>query len=126
MTVSDAAIDLAIDLIAGVPGLSMDPDDLADDVVLMSVSFPEETEFLKAAAATERALRQIVGGAVSPSPLKHNLRGWFSYHYQHTRSQGARADMRIAFQPIEGGIRVRALGHRDIPVDFYQRIASTR
>ena len=126
MPVSDSAIDAAIDLIAGVPGLEMDADDLADDVVLMSLAWPDEAEFLRAASSTERAMRQLSSGAVSAAPLKHDLAGWFSYHYQHARAQGARADMRIAFKPVEGGIRVRAFGHRDVPTDFYRRIAASR
>ena len=126
MPVSDSAIDAAIDLIASVPGLQMNVDDLADDVVLMAVSWPEEPEFQKAAAATERPCRQLIAGSVDAAPLKHGLEGWFSYHYQHARVQGQRADMRIAFQPTESGIRIRAFGHRDIPSDFYERIASQR
>ena len=126
MPVSDSAIDDAIGLIAAVPGLQMDADDLADDVVLMSIAWPDETEFLLAASATERAMRQVISGRVSAATLKHDLAGWFSYHYQHTRIQGGRADMRIAFAPLENGIRVRAFGHRDVPVDFYRRISSTR
>ena len=126
MPVSDNAIDAAIDLIAGVPGLEMDADDLADDVVLMSLSWPDEAEFLKAAAATERAMRQLCAGTVTAAPLKHDLAGWFSYHYQHARAQGGRADMRIAFRPVKDGIRVRAFGHRDMPTDFYRRIAASR
>ena len=126
MAVSDSAIDEAIELIAGVVDLKMDPDDLADDVVLMAISWPDEGEFMKAAASTERAMRQLVAGKVDASPLKHDLAGWFSYHYQHARAQGGRADMRIAFQPEGGGIRVRAFGHRDVPTDFYARVASQR
>lgn len=126
MPVSDSAIDTAIDLIADIPGLRMNPDDLADDVVLMSLAWQDEEEFLLAASATERALRQLIAGTVSAAPLKHNLAGWFSYHYQHARSQGGRADMRIAFRPVDGGIRVRAFGHRDAPTDFYTRISAER
>lgn len=126
MAVSDGALDAAIDLISAVSGLQMDPDDLADDVILLSVSFEDEGDFLKAASATERALRQLVNDEVDASPLAHNLQGWFSYHYQHARAQGARADMRIGFQWTEKGIRVRAFGHRDVPSDFYQRVAAKR
>lgn len=126
MPVSDSAIDVAIDLIAGVPGLEMDADDLADDVVLMSLVWPDEVEFLLAVSATERAMRQLCAGTVSAAPLKHDLAGWLSYHYQHARVQGARADMRIAFKPVEDGIRVRAFGHRDTPTDFYRRITASR
>ena len=126
MPVSDSAIDAAIDLIAAVPGLEMDPDDLADDVVLLSVALPEEADFLKAVASTERALRQLVGQTVDSAPLAHNLAGWLSYHYQHTRKQGQRANMRIVFQRVGEGIRVRAFGHRDVPSDFYERIVHSR
>ena len=126
MAVSDSAIDAAIDLIAGVAGLRMDPDDLAEDVVLMAVSWPDEDEFMKAALATQRAMGQLIAGRVDASPLKHDLAGWFSYHYQHARAQGGRADMRIAFKPAGKGILVRAFGHRDVPTDFYARIAEQR
>lgn len=126
MPVSDRAIDTAIDLIADVPGLQMNVDDLAEDVVLMAVTWPDEVEFRKAAAATERALRQLVAAKVDSTPLKYGLEGWYSYHYQHSRGQGQRADMRIAYQPTKAGIRVRAFGHRDISSDFYERIASSR
>lgn len=126
MAISDSTIDSAIELIAAIPGIEMDPDDLADDIILLSVAFPEEEPFLQSVVATERALRQLIDGKVDSAHLKYNLEDWCSFHYQHTRAQGQRANMRIVFQQLDDGIRVRAFGHRDIPADVYERIVNTR
>lgn len=126
MAVNSSTIDYAIDLIAGIEGLAMDPDDLADDVVFMSIAWPDERDFMLAASATERAMRQLIAGQVNATPLLHNLSGRFSYHYQHVRKQGQRANMRIVFKPHPSGIRVRTFGHRDIPADIYERTALQR
>ena len=101
----------------------MDPRALADDVLLLARSFPDEDEFCLAAANTRRALEQCARGTVTPSALERSLEGWLSYHYQHSVGQGAPADMRIVYRTTAGGIEVKGFGHRWVPADVYGRIS---
>lgn len=45
MAISDELLLRAIDIVAEVPGMEMDPDALADDVVLLAHVWSEEDEF---------------------------------------------------------------------------------
>ncbi|MBR3157490.1 MAG: hypothetical protein IKG18_09085 [Atopobiaceae bacterium] len=126
MAISDSLLRRSIVILAGVEGVDMDPDALVEDVVLLAHAFPDEKDFGAAVLNTQKALTQIRDRRVSSSSLLHNHLTWFSYHYQHSVSQGQRADMRIEWQPREGGIRVRGFGHRWIPSHFYERMARTR
>ena len=126
MSISADFIAQAIDRLASVPGVLMDPDALAEDAFLLSVSFPDEHEFLAAVLATERALRHLAAGRVSSSRLERNRAEWMSYHYQHRIAQGEQADCRIEWQTRNGVVYVRGFGHRWRPVDFYARMARLR
>lgn len=126
MSISTEVLLAAIDALAQKPGLIMDPDALAEDVVLLVHPWPEEIEFSQAIASTLRAIDQLAQGKVTPAPLKYDLEGWYSYHYQHRRGQNIKADMRIVFQPDGQRIRVLGFGHRSIPLDFYERIIASR
>lgn len=116
-------IDTAI-AIAAVEGIEADPHAIVEDAFLLSMAFSDRDDYLAAAANTVRALKQLVERTVSPANLKHNHKGWLSYHYQHKVAQGERADLRIVFRYADGKVRLRAFGHRSLPKDSYERIAS--
>ncbi len=126
MSISADLIAQAIDRLAFVSGVRMDPDALAEDAFLLSVTFPDEHDFLAAVLATERALRHLAAGRVTSSRLERDRAGWMSYHYQHRVAQGQQADCRIEWQARDGAVYVRGFGHRWRPVDFYARMARLR
>ena len=116
----------SIRILASVPGVFMDPDALVEDVLLLGHVFSEKEDFQQAVYNTQQALVKLVSGTVTSSPLRGAHADWNSYHYQHTVRQGQQADMRIEWQPCEGGIRVRGFGHRWVPQDFYRRMSALR
>lgn len=122
MPVDKGMLKAAIVQIASIKGVSMPAEVLAEDVVLLAAVWPDEGDFAQAVASTVRALEQVAAGRITPSPLEDDLGGWFSYHYQLRRTQGERAVMRVVFQPVEGGIRVKGFGHRFKPADIYHRM----
>ena len=126
MAISTDLIVQAIDRLVSVPGVLMDPDALAEDAFLLSVSFPDEHDFLAVVLATERALQHLAAGRVTSSRLEGNRAEWMSYHYQHRIAQGQQADCRIEWKAYDGVVYVRGFGHRWRPVDFYARIARQR
>lgn len=126
MAISDALVIDAARAVARVEHVEADARAILEDAYLLSMAFTEEAEYLNAVANTVRALGQLVGGTVSSSLLKYGHRGWLSYHYQHKVEQGARADMRVVFRREGANIRLRAFGHRNLPKDFYERIAQAR
>ena len=126
MSVDQAlVIDTAI-AIAAVEGIEADPHTIVEDAFLLSMAFSDRDDYLAAAANTVRALKQLVERTASPAKLKHNHKGWLSYHYQHKVAQGERADLRIVFRYADGKVRLRAFGHRSLPKDFYERISDRR
>ena len=123
MAISIELIRKAIEAIAAIDGVLMDPASLAEDAAFLAYAFPEESEFQAACANTCRALRQICNGSVTASNLKYEFEDWQSYHYQHRVRQGLQADCRIKFRQTPQGIEVKGFGHRRIPRDFYLRMA---
>ena len=123
MAADYALLEQAIAIISSVRGLYMDPDALADDVILLAYVWPDEGEFKMAVARVHRALTQLVEGNVEGSPLKNGFSGWRSFHFQHRRGQQSRADTRIVYMPLDTGIRVKGFGNRHLPSDIYQRLA---
>ncbi|WP_165045962.1 hypothetical protein [Adlercreutzia sp. ZJ138] len=126
MAISEDILLAAVDAIACLDGLSMDADHLVEDVYLLAYAFPEESDFKAAVASTCKAVAFLVRGQVSSSSLKYGLNQWFSYHYQHRVAQGAKADCRVIYRPLENGIEVKGFGHRRIPEDFYRRMSAGR
>ena len=122
MPVSITALQEAIDSLAHVEGMQMAPSALLEDVVLLARVWPDEDEFAHAVANTQRALQQVVQGAVDATPLAFDLEGWFAYHYQQRRGQGERSVMRVVFRRTDGGIEVAGFGHRFKPAPLYQRL----
>ena len=126
MAVDDDLLERAVEAIAGVALMEMDPEALADDVVLVAYLWSDDDEFKMAIASVRRAISQLVEGKVSGVELKYDHFGWLSYHFQHRRAQGERADMRVVYRLTEGGIRVRGFGHRKLPSDIYLRLHKER
>ena len=118
MTVSRSLLELSIDLIAAEPLLEMDSESLAEDVVLIAYVWPDEYEFKAAIASVCRAIGQLASKTVSGTKLKYQHDEWLSYHFQHKRAQGGKADMRIIYQMNMDKIRVRGFGHRHLPADI--------
>lgn len=90
MAADYALLEQAIAIISSVRGLYMDPDALADDVILLAYVWPDEGEFKMAVARVHRTLTQLVEGNVEGSPLKYGFSGWRSFHFQH-REANSRA-----------------------------------
>lgn len=126
MAISDGLIRCAIETLSQSEGVFMDPASLVEDVFLLAYAFPEEEDFMAACASTSRAFGYLTDGAVDSSNLKYQLEGWDSYHYQHRVGQGVKADCRIMFHRIDGGIEVKGFVHRRIPADFYLRMGEGR
>ena len=121
--VSEQTALRAIDLLSAVEGIEMDPHALADDVVLLAVAFSDESDFKCAVASTCKELQRIAAGKTTDASLKYSYEGWFSHHYQHRKSQGQTADMRIVYARHCDVVRVRGFGHRHLPFDIYDRLA---
>ena len=123
MAADYALLEQTIAIISSVRGLYMDPDALADDVILLAYIWPDEGEFKMAVASVHRALTQLVEGNVEGSPLKYGFSGWRSFHFQHRRGQQSRADTRIVYiAPRHGNSRQR-IRKPHLPSDIYQRLA---
>ncbi|MBW3088369.1 hypothetical protein KIH77_06450 [Bifidobacterium sp. 82T24] len=123
MAIPNALLTDAIAILAGVDGVEMDPESLSDDVILLAYVWPDEAEFKTAVVSVHDALAKLVAGRVEGAALKYGLAQWRSYHFQHHRFQGARADMRIVYRRTDFGIRVRGFGNRHLPSDIYRRLA---
>ena len=123
MAVSNALLERAIAIISSVRGLHMNPDVLADDVILLAYVWPDEDEFKIAVTNLHRAMTQLVEGDAEGGELKYDFAGWRSFHFPHRRGQHSRADMRIVYMRIDSGIRVKGFGNRHLPADIYQRLA---
>ena len=126
MTVSQETLELAIDAISAVEEVKMDADSLAEDVYITSCAFADEAEFKKAISETVRTLKQIAQEQITLASLKYSFEGWSSYHFQHSRTQNARADMRIVFKVNNSEVYVLGFGHRNTPSDIYFRLAEGR
>lgn len=126
MTIRNDLIRQAVEVLAEVEGVFMDPASLVEDVFLLAYAFPEEEDFMAACASTSRAFGFLMKGAVDSSNLKYQLEGWDSYHYQHRVGQGVKADCRIMYRRTDDGIEVKGFGHRRIPADFYNRMEGKR
>ena len=123
MPVSENALHSCIHALASVEGMLMDPRALTEDVLLLAEAFPDEADFLLAAASTRRALEQCARGTITPTALDRSLAGWLSYHYQHKVGQGQQADMRVVYRETDRGIEVKGFGHRWLPADVYGHVS---
>lgn len=112
----------AIDKIAAIPCVTMNPAHLAYDVYLMGFAFPEKNAFEEAITRTAIILLKLVNGEIVATMLKRELHGWYSYHYQPSIGQGEKALCRVIFRFRDGGLDVLGFGHRFIPEDVYVRL----
>ena len=126
MTENESIILQSIDSISSVEGVNMDANALAEDIYLLTQAFDDEGEFQKAISETVRSLTQIVNGEITASKLKYSFENFNSYHYQHSRAQGNKADMRVVYTEDEQGVFVLGFGHRNCPTDIYERLAFNR
>ncbi|MDU1289433.1 MAG: hypothetical protein E6965_09595 [Bifidobacterium bifidum] len=124
--INKATIADSVNLISQTHGFSMNVDDLIEDIVLLAEVWPDKDEFLTASLSIRRAIRQIIDGKVAGTELSYGLTGWYSYHFQHVRQQGMKADMRIVYQPTNDGIIVKGFGNRHLPKDIYRRLRDMR
>ncbi len=126
MPINKTLIRQAIDSLSQVKGLYIHPTSLVEDVILLSYAFDDEEDFMAACASTRRAFEQLILGNVDTSNLKYEFEDWQSFHYQPRVGQGIKANCRVLFRRIDGGIEVKGFGHRCITADFYQRMSSAR
>ena len=126
MAISNDLMRQAIDSLSKTDGLIMSSASLVEDVLLLSLAFPAEDDFMAACASTQRVFEHLVAGKVIASDLKYSFGKWSSYHHQHRVGQGIRATCRIMYRKIDGGIEVKGFGHRRIPADFYERMGEYR
>lgn len=123
MAVSTETLLKAIDAIAAIDGLAMDPADLAQDVFLLAQIYDDEDSFASAVKRTAVAFAKLFNGAVSVSELERDYGGWMCYHYQPTIGQGQKACLRVVFRRVGTGIDCMGFGHRYEPEDIYRRLA---
>ena len=119
--VTDELVETAIETIAAVPLLAMNPSNLVDDVERLAQTWVDAEQFVRALASTQRALRQLSAKRVAGRPLSGVFEGWSSYHYQSMRTSKHPADMRIVYRYEEDVLHVLAFGHRYIPEDLYRQ-----
>jgi hypothetical protein len=122
MAISNPLIELALDHIADIQGIQMDPNYLLDDVVLIAYVFDEEELFKKAINQIVHSLHLIIEKRSIGQPLAGNLMGWFSYHFQSQRVNRHPADLRCVYKDATVEIQVRGFGHRHLPSDVYKRL----
>lgn len=123
MPVSTETLLGAIDAIAAIDGVFMDPADLAQDVFLLSRIYNDEDSFAAAVKRTAVAFANLLNGNVSVSELTRDYCGWSCYHYQPVIGQGQKACLRVVFRRIDAGIDCMGFGHRYEPEDIYRRLS---
>ena len=123
--VADELVETAIETIAAVPSLAMNPGNLVDDVERLAQTWADAEQFVRALASTQRALRQLSAKRVAGRPLSGVFEGWNSYHYQSVRTSKHPADMRIVYRYKENVLHVLAFGHRYIPEDLYRQASNS-
>ena len=122
MAVSSDLLRVAIVQVASVEGIAMSHEALVEDVVLLAKVWPDEQDFAAAVASSVRALAQVAAGTVTPDPLKDDLEGWHSHHYQLRRAQGEQAVLRVVFRRAGEQVEVKGFGHRFKPANIYHRL----
>ena len=126
MAISNDLMRQSVDSLSKTDGLIMSSASLVEDVLLLSLAFPAEDDFMAACASTQRAFEHLVAGKVTASDLKYSIEEWRSYHYRHRADQGIRATCRIMYRKVDDGIEVKGFGHRRIPADFYEQVSEYR
>jgi hypothetical protein len=122
MAINNQLIEQAIDNIADIQGIEMDPNYLVDDVVLIAYVFIEEELFKKAINQIVHSLQLIIAKRSIGQPLAGNLTGWFSFHFQSQRVNKHPADLRCIYKDAGVEIQVRGFGHRHLLSDIYTKL----
>lgn len=105
----------------------MIPYSLADDLAFLGEAYPDDKELYLVLRETIGELRHVAAGNVSSTPLAHNLKKARARHYQSVRAKGHKADMRIIFEPQDGGVvEILAFGKRHGSENVYERVARRR
>lgn len=97
----DTTID-ATALISRSPGLSMNAENLVEDVILLAASCADEQRFLDASIGIRQTIRQLATGKTNGIRLHQPLSDWHSYRFQ-----AAGMNMRIVYKPADNGILVK-------------------
>lgn len=104
----------------------MKPEALVDDLLYLTLAFPEEAAYKTAVVNTAKAMRDITRNKVTADRLSGAFEGWESFHYQPKVGQGITADMRLVFKRASDDVFVLGFGHRYVPSDLYRRVSALR
>ena len=124
MSIDADILRAAIQTVAGLRGVRMNPDSVADDVILLATAIADEEPFACAVANVARAIQQLAAGKVEGTPLTGVFEGWSSFHFQSERKNGVPANMRVVYRRNGGVTEVLGFGHRWLPSDVYAAISS--
>lgn len=122
--ISRDVMKAAIDEIAAIKGLEMDPTHLALDVYALAQVFSNEKEFKDVIVSLILAIKDVFKDGNIGDDLKYGLKGFKSYHFSspYPKIKGDE-DMRVVYPDYKNTI-ILAFGHRYIPTDFYKRFKS--
>lgn len=122
--VSRDVMKAAINQIAAIKGLEMDPTHLALDVYTLAQVFSDEKEFKDVIVSVILAIKDVFKDGNTGDDLKYRLEGFKSYHFSSPYPEiKGDEDMRVVYPAYKNTI-ILAFGHRYIPTDFYQRFKS--
>lgn len=122
MAISKLLIAQSIAEFSEISGVTIQAEALVRDLMVMARVWNDAEDFSRATASTLNALKLIRDGKITPSKLRDKLAGYSSYHYQSTKGQGRKADMRVVYKIENGVVFVLGFGHRFLPSDIYRRL----
>ncbi|MFY0521538.1 hypothetical protein ACOMCU_27550 [Lysinibacillus sp. UGB7] len=112
----------AINDIAAINGIEMDPQHLALDVFALAQVFSDKEEFKEVIVSVIMAIKDIFKDGEIGDDLQFRLKGFKSYHFSSPYPEKpGDEDMRVVYPEIKNTI-ILAFGHRYIPFDFYKRL----
>ena len=116
----------AINDIAAINKIEMDPKHLALDVYALAQVFSYEEEFKEVIVSIIMAIKDVFKDGDIGDDLKYRLKGFKSYHFSSPYPEKpSEEDMRVVYPAYKNTI-ILAFGHRYIPFDFYQRLINMR
>ncbi len=112
----------AINDIAAIKNIEMDPKHLALDVYAIAQAFSDEEEFKEVIVSIIIAIKDVFKDGDIGDDLKYRLEGFKSYHFSspYPKIPGDE-DMRVVYPAYKSTI-ILAFGHRYIPFKFYERL----
>lgn len=113
----------AINKIAAIKGIEMDPKHLALDVLALAQAFSDEMKFKEVIVSVIIAIEDVFkDGNNIGDDLQFRLKGFKSYHFSSPYPvKPGEEDMRVVYPEYKNTI-ILAFGHRYIPSDFYKRL----